>query len=907
MKKKGLENANDGTWLDQLRDKSGEGKGLARILGIIFVLIILYLLVLQADSSLVKAAEDANVGFQDMEYKTSGVSEPTAQKPQSKLWYNDGKWWGDFYSKDNGAYHIYVLDWQTQVWSDTGVALDDRENSWADTLWDGTHLYVASGTSGGPGKLYRYTYDANPADGKPYKLSPGFPVEVTSHGMEAIVLTKDGLGKLWITYTRSNKVYVAHSDGVDSTWITPYVLPVAEASGLWSDDISSIVAYDGHIGVMWSNQTLSKMVFAALANGVGDDQWQVVSAYTLSADDHINLKSLQADSAGNVFAVVKTSFSNVGQPGIVLLACTGGDCKSAVNWGAYTVYARTSNSQRTRPILLLDTENREVYVFMATSGGGPIRYKKSSYDALSFPADGEEIFIDYGGGINDPTSTKQNLTSVTGLVVAASDGTYYYHNCLNLTQIAECPDPNPSPRLEFAISNDEANENGGSATIEVKRSGNQNDVVTVDYHTSDGTATAGSDYVPASDTLTFGAGETSRTFTVNINNDGLDEPDETVFLTLSNPTNVSNPGNGAELGPTSSSTLTIKDDEEPSAQFTLANYEVDEGVSAATIAVMLDIPSILPINVDFMTQDGTAVADSDYTPVSGVLSFAPGETSKSFEVPILEDVEDESKETVDLILKGEGESILDQATLTILDNEPLPLVQFEEADVSVSEDVGEATLFVTLSKASGDEVTVIYETTNEGTATDGADFLSKSSTLIFAPGETRKSFTVTIFDNGASESSETVSLKLRDPQEAEIGTPNTALLTILDDDIEPEARFSNSSMIVNEGSGTVVVTVELSDASAKPITVDYDVEGITAVPGGDFEVDAGTLTFDPGLTSQSFSLNILEDDGQEMIESFQLTLNGTNNAAVGEPQNLQVYIIDNDSTHIYLPFVRARL
>ncbi len=741
----------------------------ARVMLVTLFLVVVYLLSVQTRPEVVSAAEDANIGFIDMEYKTSGVSDPTGQKPQSKLWYNDGRWWGDFYSKGQGAYHIYALDWQTQVWSDTGVALDDREKSWADVLWDGTYLYVASGTTSGPGRLYRYTYDANPSDGKHYKLSPGFPVEITDHGMEAIVLDKDSMGNLWVTYTKSSKVYVAHSDGSDSSWITPYVLPVAGATGLWDDDISSIVAYDGHIGVMWSNQSLNNIVFAAHVDGAADNQWQGVNTYTLSADDHLNLKSLRSDSAGNVFAVAKTSFSNVGEPSIILLACTSGDCRSVSNWEGHTVYTRPAASQRTRPILLLDTDNREVYVFMATTGGGPIRYKKSSFDAINFPANGEAIFIDYGGGINDPTSTKQNLTGATGLVVAASDGSYYYHNCMTLTDVAECPDPNPASKLEFTASGYSVAEDGGTATIEVNRQGSISDIVTVDYQTSNGTAVAGADYTAVSDTLTFSAGEQSKTFEIDILNDELDEFDETILLTLSNPTNLSNPSNGAELGPLNTSILTIIDDEEPGVTFSMANYEVDEGGASITIDVLLDIPSVLPMEVDFETEDGTAAAGSDYEAVSGKLTFDPGETSNSFSVAILEDEEDESKETVRLILKDTGGVVVDEATLTIVDNEPLPLVQFESTNVLANENDGVATVFVTLSKATGDEVSVVYATTDEGTATDGEDYLSVNKTLTIEPGETRKSFPITLFNNGASESSETVGLLLSNPQNAEIG------------------------------------------------------------------------------------------------------------------------------------------
>jgi len=82
-----------------------------------------------------------------------------------------------------------------------------------------------------------------------------------------------------------------------------------------------------------------------------DQNWQSVSAYNPGnggADDHINLKSLQTDNAGNLFAVTKTSFSSANQPLILLLACTSGACTSASNWQAHTVYRYQDDD--TRPI-----------------------------------------------------------------------------------------------------------------------------------------------------------------------------------------------------------------------------------------------------------------------------------------------------------------------------------------------------------------------------------------------------------------------------------------------------------------------------------------------------------------------------------------------------------------------------
>jgi Calx-beta domain-containing protein/WD40 repeat protein len=110
-------------------------------------------------------------------------------------------------------------------------------------------------------------------------------------------------------------------------------------------------------------------------------------------------------------------------------------------------------------------------------------------------------------------------------------------------------------QVQFSAATYSVNESGGTATITVTRTGGTGGVVTVDFATSDGTATATQDYTPASGTLTFNPGVTSQTFTVPILNDTLDESDETVNLTLSNPTG------GATLGTPGQAVLTIIDDD----------------------------------------------------------------------------------------------------------------------------------------------------------------------------------------------------------------------------------------------------------------------------------------------------------------------------------------------------------
>jgi hypothetical protein len=173
--------------------------------------------------------------------------------------------------------------------------------------------------------------------------------------------------------------------------------------------------------------------------------------------------------------------------------------------------------------------------------------------------------------------------------------------------------------IRFSAASYSVNESLASATITLTRTGGTGGPVTVDYQTSGGTATPGSDYTTASGPLTFAAGQTSRTFTVPITPDTDDEDNESVGLTLSAPSP------GATLGSPSSATLTIADnDTSGSVQFSLSAYTVDETGGVATITATRSGGSAGPVTVDYQTADGSATAGSDYTTASGTLTFAPG-------------------------------------------------------------------------------------------------------------------------------------------------------------------------------------------------------------------------------------------------------------------------------------------
>lgn len=169
--------------------------------------------------------------------------------------------------------------------------------------------------------------------------------------------------------------------------------------------------------------------------------------------------------------------------------------------------------------------------------------------------------------------------------------------------------PAGQTRLAFNRASYEVGEDGSrlaTHVIRVLREGNAIDTAaTVKLNTSDGTATAGSDYVPLSETLTFAPGETEKTLTVQIINDDVLEPAETFHLTLSGPT-----GNST-LGGQSSATLTIGDDDLHTVQFGTAqpfDHMAFEATSSGLITVTRTGATTQTVSVDYTSSDGTASA-----------------------------------------------------------------------------------------------------------------------------------------------------------------------------------------------------------------------------------------------------------------------------------------------------------
>lgn len=382
-------------------------------------------------------ADPGDIGFRGHSFSGTG-SQATGAKPESKLWFNDGLWWSTMWNPAAQANQIFRLDQSTQTWISTGVNNDGRSGVRADVLWDqGTSkLFIASHplanhaqpTALGA-RLYRYSYDAALDR---YTLDAGFPAAINGWRTETLVIAKDSTNRLWATWVQNGTVYVNRTLLTHSSWGTPFALPLPNAAGISSDDISSIISFGtNRIGIMWSDQVRQQMHFAVHRDGTSLTNWaeELALGGQLSADDHINLK---ADPAGRIYAATKTSTTpTIGDLNLLVRSTDG-------TWTKHLFSVATEH--HTRPIVLLDVTNNVIHMLAtADETGGTIYEKTAEFDNIAFPPGlGTPVIRDADNpDMNDVTSTKQNLTTATGMVVQAShDNTaFYWHNSIPISPL----------------------------------------------------------------------------------------------------------------------------------------------------------------------------------------------------------------------------------------------------------------------------------------------------------------------------------------------------------------------------------------------------------------------------------------------------------------------------------------
>ncbi len=313
--------------------------------------------------------------------------------------------------------------------------------------------------------------------------------------------------------------------------------------------------------------------------------------------------------------------------------------------------------------------------------------------------------------------------------------------------------------------------------------------------------------------------------------------------------------------------------------------EGNSGSKNATFTVSLSAASTTTVTVNYATANNTATAGSDYTATNGILTFNPGEISKTFTVAVTGDTTVEANETFLVNLTSPSNATLADAqgvgTITDNDTNTNPTT-ISIADTSITEGNSgskNATFTVSLAAASTATVTVNYATA-DNTATAGSDYTASNGILTFNPGETNKTVTVAVSGDTTVEPNETFLVNLTNPSNATIADAQ-GIGTILNDDSGSLPTLSINDLTVVEGQdGQALLTVTLSSASNQPITVNYATTAGTAKARKDYSTSSGTLTFAANTTTATLSIPILNDNLNEPNETFKVTLSNPTNATL---------------------------
>lgn len=420
---------------------------------------------------------------------------------------------------------------------------------------------------------------------------------------------------------------------------------------------------------------------------------------------------------------------------------------------------------------------------------------------------------------------------------------------------------------------------------------------TVVFTTVNDTAlTTDNDYVAMSGTITFTGQETSKTITVVVNGDTKFENDESFFVNLSN-------ASGATISVPSATGFIRNDDGLPT--LSIADDSRNEG-QILNFVVTLSAPSGLTVTVPFNTapsSSGNIASLADYTATSGVLTFAPGVTTRTIAVQSATDLILEPSETFQVLLgTPSGASKTDgEAQGTIVD--VVPLTTLAVSSVLLPEGNSGTTNFVftvSLSNATTQAVSVSY-TTADGPAASGEapallsnnDYQFQSGTLVFNPGETSKVVTIAIIGDAAIESSETFSVNVtRTGNGPTTNTSATGKGTILNDDGSPTITIDNVTVAPgNAQFANAVFTVTLSAAAAQPVSVSFATQDFTAHKNFDYLPLSGIVTFTPGGSLiQTITVQVLGSSVPEENETFYVNLSSATNAQIGDAQGVATII-----------------
>ena len=444
-------------------------------------------------------------------------------------------------------------------------------------------------------------------------------------------------------------------------------------------------------------------------------------------------------------------------------------------------------------------------------------------------------------------------------------------------------DDDDAPQLTLSVSPATIAEDGGEAAVTVSTAGSTFATQQVISLTFEGTATKGTDYSVAAESLTLDMGERSVSATVTAIDDAADESDEAILVTATH--------DGSTVG--SRQRITIADT--LSAAVSGPADGVNEGDDAEFQVTLSGGTSTADVEVNYAVDgDTTATSGTDFTAPSGKLTIAAGAGSGTITIETRTDQVLDPGEKVVLVLSS---ATTDTRTVNVDDTAKVSATIVEQGMVTVSvgpavvqsddrSTVAEgetASFLVTLSGAVSGTVSVEYETT-DGTADSVTvkDYTAANGTLQFAAGDLTRTIAVATIEDRLNEPDETFTVTLTDltaPEGVSLGTDRAAG-TIEDDDTLTAALGTTYTQTVPEGNAATFEVDVSGGTSTAAVAVNYAVDGdSTATSGTDFTAPSGKLTITAGASSGVITIETRTDEVLDPGETVVVKLTSATTAA----------------------------
>ena len=322
-------------------------------------------------------------------------------------------------------------------------------------------------------------------------------------------------------------------------------------------------------------------------------------------------------------------------------------------------------------------------------------------------------------------------------------------------------------------------------------------------------------------------------------------------------------------------TVIITDNDYPEVAFDFAESTAPENKPRHEIKINIDPAprEMFTLNYRY-NRNSTATFNKDFfisdlRGFFGQIDIAENTSSTAIEIEIIDDQIFESDETVILTLLGNEVGVINQHTLTIIDDDVrIPVVNFTSSASSEEEDDIRHNVNLIIDPPSTTSFTLNYNIA--GNATLNQDYTSPLSVTINA-NDTSVNIPVDIIDDTIIEDPETVIFTLIDGPEYDIGTSSEYVLTIIDDDLEatPVVGFSERELRANEADGQVMLDVYVRPASTSDFILRYRLGG-TATRAMDYRANE-SVRVPANASSVKIPIEIIDDEVIEDLESITLT------------------------------------